>query len=71
MFKKSRLYQLDPYVDNGGILRIWGDLFDTYLSLKEKHPVVLPKELLSQNYHEDVHHQGFQIIQGALRQPCS
>lgn len=67
--KKSHLYRLDPYVDDTGILRVGGRLRQTNLSLKEKHPVLLPKEhhvskLLVRHYHEEVHHQGRQM------EPC-
>ena len=41
--KKSTLYQLDPYVDDAGILRVGGRLRQTNLSFNEKHPVLLPK----------------------------
>ena len=38
--KKSTLYQLDPYVDDAGILRVGGRLRQTNLSFNEKHPVL-------------------------------
>ena len=41
--KKSTLYQLDPYVDDAGILRAGGRLRETNLNFNEKHPVLLPK----------------------------
>ena len=64
--KESSVYQLDPYVDDAGILR------QTNLSFNEKHPVLLPKGhhvsmLLLRYYHKQVHHQGRQITHGALR----
>ena len=70
--KKSHLYRLDPYVDDAGIMRVGGRLRRSNLSLKEKHPILLPKEhhvskLLLSHYHEAVHHQGCQITHGALR----
>ena len=70
--KKSTLYQLDPYVDDAGILRVGGRLRQTNLSFNEKHPVLLPKGhhvsmLILRYYHEQVHHQGRQITHGALR----
>ena len=70
--KKSSLYQLDPYVDDAGILRVGGGLRQTDLSFNENHPVLLPKRhhvsvLLFCYYHEQVHHQGRQITHGALR----
>lgn len=70
--KKSTLYQLDPYVDDAGILRVGGRLRQTNLSFNEKHPVLLPKGhhvsmLILRYYHEQVHHQGRQITHEALR----
>ena len=70
--KESSVYQLDPYVDDAGILRVGGRLHQTNLSFNEKHPVLLPKGhhvsmLLLRYYHEQVHHQGRQITHGALR----
>ena len=70
--KKSSLYQLDPYVDDDGILRVGGRLCQSNLSFKEKHPVLLPKKyrvskLLLEHYHEEVHHKGCQITHGSLR----
>ena len=67
--KKSTLYQLDPYVDDAGILRVGGRLRQTNLSFNEKHPVLLPKGhhvsmLILRYYHEQVHHQGRQITPG-------
>ena len=40
---KLTLYQLNPYVDDAGILRVGGRLCQTNLSFNEKHPVLLPK----------------------------
>ena len=70
--KKSHLYQLDRYIDDAGIVRVGGRLHQSNLSSKEKHPVILPKnhhvsKLLLRFYHEEVHHQGHQIIHGALQ----
>ena len=57
--KKSHFYQLDPYVDDAGVLRAGGCLCQTNLTSKEKHPVLLPKghhvsKLLLHFYHEEV-----------------
>ena len=70
--KKSTLYQLDPYVDDAGILRVGGRLRQTNLSFNEKHPVLLPKGhhlsmLILRYYHEQVHHQRRQTTHRALR----
>ena len=70
--KGSTLYRLDPYIDDDGILRVGGRLRHANFTLKEKQPVLLPREhhvskLLAYHYHEQVHHQGRQITHGALR----
>ena len=71
--KKSRLYHLDPFIDEDGILRVGGRLRRSSLDFVEKHPAVLPKdhhlsELLIRHHHGAVHHQGRQITHGAVRQ---
>ena len=70
--KKSTLYQLDPYVEDAGILGVGRRLRQTNLSSKEKHPVLLFKGYhvsmkILRYYHEQVYHQGRQITHGALR----
>lgn len=71
--KGSCLYQLDPFVDEDGILRVGGRLRRSALDFVEKHPAVLPKkhhlsELVIRHYHESTHHQGRLITHGAIRQ---
>lgn len=71
--KKSGLYDLDPFKDENGILRVGGRLRRSSLPLAEKHPVILPKahhisKLLIRHYHQEVHHQGRSITHGAVRQ---
>ena len=71
--KKSRLYGLDPFIDDDGVLRVGGRLRRSSLDSIEKHPAILPKdhhvsELLIRHYHQTVHHQGRQITHVAVRQ---
>lgn len=71
--KNSRLYELDPFIDEDGILRVGGRLRRSSLDFAEKHPAILPKDhhlsaLLIRHYHQEVHHQGRQITHGAVRQ---
>jgi hypothetical protein len=73
VLKKSRLRELDPFVDENGVLRVGGRLRRSSLDFVEKHPAILPRdhylsELLVRHYHETVHHQGRQITHGAVRQ---
>ena len=71
--KSSKLYRLDPFVDNNGVLRVGGRLRRATLEFGEKHPVLMPKknhvaDLITRHYHRQVHHQGRQITHGAIRQ---
>ena len=70
---KSKLYRLDPFVDDNGILRVGGRLRHASLEYTEKHPTILPKnhhisQLLVRHYHNMVHHQGRLITHGTIRQ---
>ena len=71
--KSSKLYRLDPFLDNNGVLRVGGRLRRATLEFGEKHPVLIPKknhvaDLITRHYHTQVHHQGRQITHGAIRQ---
>ena len=71
--KSSKLYRLDPFVDNNGVVRVGGRLRRATLEFGEKHPVLIPKknhvaDLITRHYHRQVHHQGRQITHGAIRQ---
>ncbi|GAA6083978.1 uncharacterized protein LOC101884906, partial [Tachysurus ichikawai] len=61
--KASRLYRLNPFLDDKGILRVGGRLEHATLHPHIKHPVILPKtsyitKLLIDHYHQQVRHQG-------------
>ena len=71
--KSSKLYRLDPLVVNNGVLRVGGRLRRATLEFEERHPVLMPNknhvaDLIARHYHGQVHHQGRQITQGAIRQ---
>ena len=71
--KKSDLRELDPFLDDEGILRAGGRLRRAKLLYGEKHPALLPKDhhvshLIVRHYHAVNHHQGRQITHGAIRQ---
>ena len=71
--KSSKLYRLDPFVVDSGVLRVGGRLRRATLEFGEKHPVLIPKknhvaDLITRHYHRQSHHQGRQITQGAIRQ---
>ena len=71
--KRSRLQDLDPFIDTEGILRVGGRLRRSSLPSAEKHPVILPNnhhvsKLLIEHFHQRSSHQGRQITHGAVRQ---
>ena len=72
ILKASPLIRLDPFLNKNGILCVGDRLAKSYLSDKEKYPVVLPgkayiSKLLVRHFHETVKHQGRHFTEGALR----
>lgn len=71
--KNSPIRQLNPYIDGHGILRVGGRLrYTEELTLREKHPIILPKghfvsRLIALYYHGKSRHQGCQFTEGAIR----
>nr|XP_054775363.1 uncharacterized protein LOC129283739 [Lytechinus pictus] len=59
---KSRLHQLDPFIDTEGILRVGGRLTRVEGPFELKHPAILPQchitELLVAHCHAEIAHQG-------------
>ena len=41
---QSRIFKLDPFVDNDGVLRVGGRINKANLDYRLKHPFLLPKE---------------------------
>ncbi|XP_028407516.1 uncharacterized protein LOC114530125 [Dendronephthya gigantea] len=71
--KKSSLYNLDPFINGNGVLRVNGRLRHAELLFEEKHPAIIPRDshlgnLIINHYHETVHHQGRQITHGRILQ---
>ena len=63
MKKKSLLYQLDPFLDKDGVLRVGGQIWNALVSYKIKHPFILSSNghvttLLVRYHHERICHQG-------------
>lgn len=59
----SKLYHLDAFVDQEGILKVGGRLCDAPLPSSVKHPVIIPKDhritkMIISQCHENVKHQG-------------
>lgn len=70
--KDSHILNLTPFLDEKGILRVGGRLKSSQLPINEKHPILIPGRshialLLVRHYHEEVHHQGRHITEGAVR----
>ncbi|KAK3721602.1 hypothetical protein QZH41_000137 [Actinostola sp. cb2023] len=70
---KTILTDLDPFLDDDGVLRVGGRLRRSKLTYTEKHPAIIPKDhhvsqLLALHHHERVHHQGRQLTGGAIHQ---
>ena len=60
---KNRLYKLDPFLDDSGVLRVGGRLQKSSLSYGIQHPIILPKsghlvELIIRHCHQKIAHQG-------------
>jgi len=68
----SSLYQLDPFLDSHGILRLGGRIKRADVPYDLKHPVILPKKshitkLIIRHYHHRVEHQGRGITLNSLQ----
>jgi hypothetical protein len=65
--QRSQLYNLHPFIDKAGSLKVGGRLERSNLPYAEKHQLVLPKHhhltrIIAINYHEAYMHH---------REPCS
>jgi hypothetical protein len=71
--RTSKLYKLDPFIDEEGLIRIGGRLrAGSGLPYGLRHPIILPKshrvaELLVKSCHEKTHHQGKGMTINAVR----
>ena len=70
--KASSLYQLDPFLDANGILRVGGRIRRSSLSYGAKHPIILPRkghvtELIICHHYRIVEHQGRGITHNEIR----
>ncbi len=68
----SKLHQLNPFLDEHGILRVGGRLTHAALHPHVRHPAILPKDsqistLLIKHYHEQVCHEGRGMTMNELR----
>ncbi|XP_038056046.1 uncharacterized protein LOC119728039 [Patiria miniata] len=70
--KKSPMYQLSPFIDNDGLIRVGGRLRRADLDLGGRHQVLLPKnshvsKLIVKHFHQEVKHQGRHFTFAAIR----
>lgn len=70
--KTSRIRNLNPFLDDDGLLRVGGRIHRASIEYKEKHPIIIPGNnhiavLLIRHYHCEVKHQGRHFTAGALR----
>ena len=70
--KRSSLYQLNPFIDKQGLLRVGGRLIKGIMEEELKHPIILPKNhhittLIIRDCHERVAHQGRGMTLNAIR----
>ncbi|XP_030589719.1 uncharacterized protein LOC115783168 [Archocentrus centrarchus] len=70
--KDRKLYKLNPFLDEEGILRVGGRLSQAVLHPHVKHPAILPKDshistLLIRHFHSKVQHQGRGMTMNELR----
>ena len=68
----TKLWMLDPFVDETGILKVGGRFRKSFLDEATKHPVILPKsglavKLLVEHIHMRVQHCGRTTTMNALR----
>ena len=70
---KSKLLQLNPFLDGDRIIRVGGRLQNSRFNYQIKHPILLPKsnpvtKLLIEHHHTLTHHGGIQTTLYSLRQ---
>lgn len=65
--EKSSLIHLKPYLDQGGILRVWGRIENAPVSIDERHPIIIPahshfSRLLMHEAHYKTKHGNVQLM---------
>ena len=71
--RESRIRQLDPFIDENGLLRVGGRIKNASISFSRKHPIILPKshlitDMIISYYHQTYCHAGVQTTLYAMRQ---
>ena len=59
--KSSSISHLNSFIDSSGLLRVGGQLSDSYLSFEEKYPVILTRKshvtgLIMRHFHPRINH---------------
>jgi hypothetical protein len=70
--RRSTIANLNPFLDEKGLLRVGGRIAKSDLSLQEKMPLIIPGRhyivtLLVIHHHEKIKHQGRHFTDGAIR----
>lgn len=70
--KESKITNLDPFIDDHGLLQVGGRLRNARLPADERHPVIIPGKhhislLLVRHFHKQTKHQGRHFTSGAVR----
>jgi len=70
--KSSALYNLSPFLDEHGVLRVGGRLKHSMLSFDERHPMIAPPRswlirLIVESCHRRALHGGVQLTLGLIR----
>jgi hypothetical protein len=70
--RNSALRQLDPFLDEDGVLRVGGRLNRADAQVKQKNPIIVcgkshVANLVVNHFHERVRHQGRHFTEGAIR----
>ncbi|XP_067616195.1 uncharacterized protein [Eurosta solidaginis] len=71
--KSSKLFRLNPFIDDNNILRANGRLQNAFMSFEEKFPIILPSTshlatLIVYHYHRLTLHGGPQVTVNQIRQ---
>ena len=70
--RKSRLYELSPFIDENGIMRLSGRLSQSNIAYNSKFPIILDNKsrhtsLLIEFYHQSMMHCGITFIMSTIR----
>ena len=70
--RNSKIYKLDPFIDENGIIRVKGRLENSHLSFETKHPMIIPKgsfaKMLIVFQHDFLKHAGVDTLVSTLRE---